>query len=137
MERSGRAAEKLAGLLVAGGRSERFGTEEPKQFQLLEGRMLVEYAAETLHDSPLVHGIALVVPPGWEGRLRSRLTGVGLADKLIAIVPGGETRQESVWCGLRALSSFTHVLIHDAARPFLTQALIRDAVAAVHRNGAV
>ena len=131
-----RTREKLAGLLVAGGRGERFGSEEPKQFQLLEGRMLLEYAAEALHDSPLVHGIAVVVPAGWESRLRSRLAGAGLADKLVAILAGGETRRESVWLGLQALAGFTHVLVHDAARPFLTQSLIRDTVASVHRHGA-
>ena len=128
--------QRLVGLLVAGGRGERCGTGEPKQFRVLDGRMLLEYAAEALHDSPLVHGVAIVVPAGWQDRVRSRLAAAGLADKLVALVAGGEVRRESVWRGLQALDGFTHVLIHDAARPFLTQRLIRDAVAAVHRHGA-
>lgn len=128
--------QRLAGLLVAAGRGARFGTEQPKQFQVLEGRMLFEYAAETLHDSPLVHGLVVVVPPGWQDRVRARLAAAGLATKLVAVVAGGDQRRESVRCGLAALDGFTHVLVHDAARPFLTPRLIRDTVAAVHRHGA-
>ncbi len=128
--------QSLAGILMAAGRGDRFGGEIPKQFQRLEGRMLLEYALEALHDSALVHTIVVVVPAGWEGRARECAAAAGIASKITAVIAGGPTRQDSVWLGMEATTGHSHVLVHDAARPFLTQRLIRDAVAAVHEHGA-
>lgn len=121
---------------MAAGRGGRFGGDAPKQFQLLEGRRLIEYALEALHESALVHAIVVVVPAGWEDRAREGAAAAGLAAKITAVIAGGATRQESVWLGMEAAPGHSHVLVHDAARPFLTQRLIRDAVAAVHEHGA-
>lgn len=128
--------QSLVGILVAAGRSDRFGGGTPKQFVHLEGRSLFEYGLEALHQSALVHAIVIVVPAGWEERARGQAAAAGIAAKVTAVVAGGATRQESVWRGMEAAPGHTHVLIHDAARPFLTQRLIRDAVAAVHEHGA-
>jgi 2-C-methyl-D-erythritol 4-phosphate cytidylyltransferase len=129
-------AQSLLGILVAAGHGERFGGDVPKQFQLLEGRMLVEYSLAALHASVLVHDVVVVVPAGWETRLRDRAAASGIAEKLLAVVEGGASRQESVWRGMQAATGHSHFLVHDAARPFLTARLIRDAVAAVHEHGA-
>ncbi|MFQ5601084.1 MAG: 2-C-methyl-D-erythritol 4-phosphate cytidylyltransferase [Candidatus Krumholzibacteriia bacterium] len=134
--RAAPVAQRLAALLVAGGRGERMGGTTPKQFRLLEGRMLLMYALEALAESPLVHGIVVVVPGGWEDRVREELRRERLHERVESIVRGGETRQQSVRRGLHVLAQYTHVLVHDAARPFLTQALIRTTVAAVHRKRA-
>ena len=129
-------------ILVAAGLGERAGGDVPKQFQRLEGRMLIHYALAELAASPLVQGIVVVVPQGWEDRLGRVLAEAapgdarGLAGRIDAIVPGGATRQESVWCGLEALPSCSHVVVHDAARPFLTRALIARTLTAAQTCGA-
>jgi 2-C-methyl-D-erythritol 4-phosphate cytidylyltransferase len=127
---------RLAALLVAGGRGSRFGSEDPKQFLLLGGRPLFEHAARALHQSSVVDTLYVVSTPGWEDRLRHHLETAGLAGKLGGVVAGGATRQDSVGRGLEAVGAFTHILVHDAARPFVTEALVLAALGAAVRHGA-
>ena len=129
-------AVRVTALLVAGGRGARFGGGEPKQFRLLGDRPLLAHAAGALESSPLVDALVVVVPEGFEAAARAALQAAGPLRKLQAVVPGGATRQESVWQGLKGATGATHVLVHDAARPFLIQRLIRDALAAARRSGA-
>lgn len=128
--------QRLAAVLVAAGRGARFGGDTPKQFAMLEGRPLYAYAAAELCRSPLVHSLVIVVPEERVERVRAEIGSLGLASTPVRVVAGGASRRESVACGLEAAADATHVLVHDAVRPFLTQRLIRDAVAAVHRHGA-
>lgn len=129
-------AVRVAALLVAGGRGTRFGGDEPKQFRLLGGRPLLAHAAAALAESPRVDLLIAVVPPGLEAVAREALHVPAIQRKLHAVVPGGVTRQESVWAGLAAAEGATHVLVHDAARPFLTQRMIGAALDAARRTGA-
>jgi 2-C-methyl-D-erythritol 4-phosphate cytidylyltransferase len=102
----------------------------------LGGRPLIEHAARVLHESPLVATLIVVVTPGWEARLRETLREAGLDAKLEAVVPGGATRQESVEKGLAAINAATHVLVHDAARPFLTASMVQRTADAAFASGA-
>lgn len=136
MESRSLQSQRLAAVLVAAGRGDRFGGATPKQFAVLEGQPLYWLAAAELVRSPLVHELVVVVPDGWTDRIRRQLSLERLSEKPTRVVVGGTSRRESVWRGLETIESATHVLVHDAARPFLTQRLIRDAVAAVHHHGA-
>jgi 2-C-methyl-D-erythritol 4-phosphate cytidylyltransferase len=131
-----RRQARFAGLLVAAGRGARFGADEPKQFLSLGGVPLLVHAARTLNDSPIIEELHVAVPAGWEDRVRELLEAAGILQKLRAIVPGGATRQDSVSRGLEPIVACSHVLIHDAARPFLTERLIQAAVSASERHGA-
>ena len=122
-------------ILVAAGLGERAGGDVPKQFQLLVGRPLIEYALAVLAGSTLLEGVVVVVPSGWEERVR-RMFAPEVAARIDAVVAGGATRQESVWCGLEGLQSCTHVLVHDAARPFPSSSLIARTLSAARRGGA-
>ncbi len=98
--------------------------------------MLLEYALEVLARADLVRDLIVVVPAGWEEHVRERARAGAAAAKLRAVVAGGATRQESVWCGLQAVGERTHVLIHDAARPFITDNCIERVARAAARTGA-
>jgi 2-C-methyl-D-erythritol 4-phosphate cytidylyltransferase/2-C-methyl-D-erythritol 2,4-cyclodiphosphate synthase len=126
---------RLAGLLVAAGRGARLGGETPKQFLTLGDRSLLEHAAGALAHTPHLAELVVVVPDGWEEAARERLgaRGGGLRH---AFVVGGETRQESVARGLEAIANATHVVLHDAARPFASPALFERVVAAAVMHGA-
>ncbi len=126
----------VAAVLVAAGRSERFGTARPKQFVLLQGRPCFVHALAALAAAAAVQDIVVVVTPGFEVPARQSIEAAGLAGRVTCIVPGGATRQESVWRGLQALHGSQLVLIHDAARPFLTPGLVERVVAAARRSGA-
>jgi 2-C-methyl-D-erythritol 4-phosphate cytidylyltransferase len=121
---------------VAGGHGARFGGSEPKQFALLGGRPLVTHAAAVLDAAPEIDAWIAVAPPGLEARTREVLQAADVAHRLRAVVAGGATRQESVWNGLQAAPDAEYVLVHDAARPFVTARLVRETLAAAWRAGA-
>jgi 2-C-methyl-D-erythritol 4-phosphate cytidylyltransferase len=114
-------------ILVAAGRGERMGQDRPKAFLELAGQALVLRSARVFDEAPSVGGIVAVVPEAEVAAARALLAPVR---KLLAVVPGGERRQDSVLEGLKqAPEGFDGiVLVHDAARPLVDVALV-EAVA--------
>lgn len=114
-------------ILVAAGRGERMGPGRPKAFLELAGQALVLRSALVFDAAPSVGQIVAVVPEAEVEAARALLHTVR---KLVAVVPGGERRQDSVLQGLKqAPEGFDGVvLVHDAARPFVDVALV-EAVA--------
>jgi 2-C-methyl-D-erythritol 4-phosphate cytidylyltransferase len=95
----------------------------PKQFLLLGGRPMYAWSLKTLTDHPAVDTIALVARADMHDLIRSQLPQLVSSSQRVFIAAGGRTRQESVYAGLailkRAAKPPSHVLVHDAARPFL------------------
>jgi 2-C-methyl-D-erythritol 4-phosphate cytidylyltransferase len=111
-------------LIMAAGGGERLGGE-PKQFLRLRNRPVIVWAIETFSKHPGVSAVTVVANPGSEDRVGELLKQHRL-DKIDGIVAGGKTRQDSVRHGLEALpSSSETVLVHDAARPCLSNALLQ------------
>ena len=123
-------------ILVAAGRGERLGGEVPKQFLPLGGQPLFLHALAVLAASAEIGGTVLVVPAGWERRAAEAVAAAALTPAVAAVVAGGARRQDSVRLGLQTLPAVTHVLVHDAARPFLSAALVARTLAAARRAGA-
>lgn len=121
-------------LIVAAGRGQRLGGGTPKQYRRLGGRPLLSYCASTLSQHPDVRAVQVVYHPDDADLYHRAVAGLDL----LPPVPGGATRQESVRNGLEALSrhSPSRVLIHDAARPFLSARVIDDALAALDHHEA-
>jgi 2-C-methyl-D-erythritol 4-phosphate cytidylyltransferase/2-C-methyl-D-erythritol 2,4-cyclodiphosphate synthase len=109
-------------LIVAAGSAQRFGGELPKQYRTLAGIPVLRHAILAFAHHPGVDNVALVIRPQ-DQKLYDQAT-AGL--DLLPVTFGGDTRQASVLRGLEALRSNPpeHVLIHDAARPFVTHAVI-------------
>jgi len=111
-------------IIVAGGQGQRAGGDAPKQLQMLAGRRVFEWSVEAFQAHKVIGQVVLVVPAGdepsyqWPG---------------ISCVAGGDTRTQSVKNGLKALdlSDSDIVLIHDAARPGLSQATITELIEAL------
>jgi len=125
-------AKGAVAIVVAAGRGERFGADQPKAFVELAGEALLLHAARAFEQAPSVGGIVAVVPEA--GMTAARVL-LGPLGKLRAVVAGGERRQDSVAAGLAQLpADFAGVvLVHDAARPLveveLIEAVTRQAVA--------
>ena len=128
---------KAVVILAAGGSGRRLKAGRPKAFVELGGRPLFFHAAEVFASLPFVREIVLVLPPTWLPRLL-RLHEPRLRQlKITKLVPGGPRRQDSVWNGLSVADPANEiVLVHDAARPFVTQALVRRVAAAARMHGA-
>lgn len=122
-------------VVPAAGRSTRMGGEVNKQLLQLVGRPVVEHSLRALLAVP-VDGIVLVATPGAEQQFTRALSGLAL-EANINIVPGGDSRRDSVWQGLVALPAGVElVLIHDGARPLVRPETVRAAVAEARRWGA-
>lgn len=126
---------KALAILVAAGRGERMGATRPKAFLSLGGEPLLLKSARPFEAAASVVSLVAVVPAADVAAASSLLAPL---QKLVAVVAGGERRQDSVLAGLRQVPSGFDgvVLVHDAARPFVDEALIEAVVAAAARTGA-
>lgn len=111
-----------AALIVAGGSGARFGGALPKQYRMLGGRPILRHSIETCFASGMVDRVQVVIRPADRAAYDRSVTGLALGEP----VDGGDTRQESARRGLEALRLDPEdiVLIHDAARPFLSAGML-------------
>ena len=122
------------GVVVAAGRSTRFGGATPKPFQVLAGRTVLERSVRCLTAHPAVGGVVVVLAPSEiEGPCRET---VASWNGVLAVVAGGATRSESVSNGVRAAAGADFLLVHDAARPLATPELVAAVVEATRKHGA-
>jgi len=122
----GRKLPDTGVVIAAGGSGVRLGGRIPKQFRLLNGKPVIQIALRAFENVRPVRQIVIVVPKRYLLRTQ-RVVAQSGARKVVGIVPGGRTRQESVLRGLRAFGRRPDVvLVHDAARPFVHRTLILD-----------
>ena len=128
-------ADTIAAVVVAGGRGLRAGGDVPKQYREIAGEPVIRPALAAFLHHPQIGAVQPVIHPQDEEVFRAATAGL---KKLLPPVWGGATRQASVRAGLEAFAASAPaiVLIHDAARPFLTEALIGRAIVAAKQNGA-
>jgi 2-C-methyl-D-erythritol 4-phosphate cytidylyltransferase/2-C-methyl-D-erythritol 2,4-cyclodiphosphate synthase len=117
-------------LVVAAGRGHRVGGEIPKQYLPLCDAAVIRHCLERLLRHPAVDAVRSVIHPDDHLLYDGAAADLPLLDP----VPGGARRQDSVRLGLESLVALqpAQVLIHDAARPFLDDAMIDGALAALH-----
>ena len=124
----------VSAIIAAGGRGTRFGAAVPKQLLMLGGRPLLQHSVDALLRCDVISSIAVALPAEIAADPPSYLR---TPSKPIHIVIGGARRQDSVRNAFGAVASVADiVLIHDAARPFLTDDIIRRTVAAAAEGGA-
>lgn len=123
------SVHKAAAVVVAGGNGSRLGGAIPKQFLALGGKPMLRWSVDTMLHCKKFAAIAVVVPPGEENRVRGILPRAWN----IHVVAGGASRTDSVRAGLSVLEPMLpdSVLIHDAARPGLTESVIDELLAAL------
>jgi 2-C-methyl-D-erythritol 4-phosphate cytidylyltransferase / 2-C-methyl-D-erythritol 2,4-cyclodiphosphate synthase len=124
----------VAAVVVAAGKGTRVGGDTPKQFRRVGDEIMLRRTLVTLVEAPKVGLVQAVIRP------EDRAAFDTAVDQLDLLPPafGGATRQASVRAGLEALAQHAPdiVLVHDAARPFASQALIARAIDAAAKTGA-
>lgn len=119
-------------ILLAAGRGARFGSENPKQFVQLEGYPIYQYSLRALLSSSQIQGVVTVVSADKYAEIEEELRCMPSNGKPNLLAVGGETRAESCLAGIARLHDSLpvypedSVLIHDAARPFLTGEMLDD-----------
>jgi len=123
---------KTVALVVAAGRGRRFGGDLPKQYARLRMHTVLRHTVLRLTEHPGVDAVGCVIHPDDRELYDDALEGL----ELLEPVNGGETRQDSVRLGLLGLSHLrpNKVLIHDAARPFVSTQLVQDVIDALDEH---
>jgi 2-C-methyl-D-erythritol 4-phosphate cytidylyltransferase / 2-C-methyl-D-erythritol 2,4-cyclodiphosphate synthase len=127
---------RVAAVVPAAGRGERFGGEAPKTLVLLRGRPLIEHTVAALSAAPSVGAIVVAAPADGIDAVAAAARRAG-REKLAAVVPGGADRQASVARAMEAVPpSVEVILVHDGARPLTPVSLIEAVAAAAAVDGA-
>ena len=124
-------------VILASGSGSRFDSKKPKQFTVIMGKTILEHTIEVFENSSLIDEIIIVIIPEYRHELEKILEDQSYK-KVSKILDGGKTRQESSYIGVFAIQDKeANILIHDCARPFLSQRIITDCVNALQKYKAV
>ncbi|MFF3289376.1 2-C-methyl-D-erythritol 4-phosphate cytidylyltransferase [Streptomyces sp. NPDC003023] len=127
---------RTAAVIPAAGRGVRLGPGAPKALRALNGTPMLVHAVRAMAASRAVSLVVVVAPPDGAPEVKRLLDAHALPERTdYLVVPGGESRQESVRLGLDALpDDIGTVLVHDAARPLVPEETVDAVVEAVHHG---
>lgn len=133
----GQVMEKVycTAIVLAAGSGRRMGTDVHKQFLPLCGKPVLYYSLAAFEKSDLIDEMILVTGAGEESFCRKEIVEKYGFEKVKKIVPGGAERYHSVWNGLQETKDGI-VYIHDGARPFVDEEMIRRAYECVEKSRA-
>ena len=123
--------KKVTSVIVAAGKGTRFGGDIPKQFLRIRGRTILEMACDRFNESDKVDEIVVVTSAEYMDYVRDLMKPCA---KVTSVVPGGSERQDSVYNGIKA-SEGDVLLIHDGARPYVTEDIIDRVIEASVNDG--
>ena len=133
---------KNIAIIFAGGSGKRMNTvSRPKQFLELNGKPVIIYTLELFDNHSQIDAICVVCVEPWIPFLKKQLKKFEIT-KVVEIVPGGETGQDSIYNGLCAAERWTkvndcdaNVLIHDGVRPLIVEKTISDNIQVCTEKG--
>ena len=126
-------------VILAGGTGSRMGMDKPKQFADLGGRMVIERSIDAFDEADGIDEVAVVVHPDWKDYMQSVVEKSSWR-KVRRLIDGGTERYMS---SLNAIATYldmpddTNLIIHDAARPFVSQKVIARVVESLRHHEAV
>jgi len=127
---------RVVAIVPAGGAGKRMGSTTPKQFRMLGEWPMMLYSLRVLDQSPSVAEVILVVPKEERARALAEVIERYGVKKVLKVVAGGATRQESVSNGLQETEADVEiVVVHDAVRPFVTEDLIERSIEMARKVG--
>ena len=121
---------KTTAIVLAAGSGKRMNSKVHKQYLLIKEKPVLYYSLKAFEESQ-IDEIILVVGSGEVEYCKKEIVEQYGFLKVCAVVEGGKERYHSVFEGLKAAGDTDYVLIHDGARPFLTQAIIERTINAV------
>jgi 2-C-methyl-D-erythritol 4-phosphate cytidylyltransferase/2-C-methyl-D-erythritol 2,4-cyclodiphosphate synthase len=129
---------KTSVIIPAAGSGTRMKAEMPKQYLLLGNIPILVHTTRAFINAPGIDELIIVVPRQYITETRELFDQYHLPCSNLKIVGGGRRRQDSVYCGIEALGNdISTVLVHDGARPLISQALIARCIRGVASHGAI
>lgn len=131
--------KKIIAVIFAGGTGSRMKISSiPKQFMEYKNKPIIIYTLEHFQNHSLVDGIVVVCISGWIDFLKEKCKEFNIT-KVISVVQGGTTGQESIKNGLLEVEKLFNdnpiVMIHDGVRPLINEKVITDNIECVKKNG--
>ena len=127
---------RVVAVIPAGGTGARMGADVPKQFLPLGGVPMLLHSLRAFDRAPSVDAVILVVPHEERRRALTDVIERYGVKKVQKVIAGGETRQQSVYNGLKETDPDVEiVVVHDAVRPFVTEDLIERSIEAARKGG--
>ena len=126
---------KTTAIVLAGGSGKRMNSSVKKQFLEINGRPILYYSLKAFEDS-FVDEVILVVSEEDKEYCQKEIIEKYNFLKVNKLVPGGKERYHSVANGVMAAGSCDYIFIHDGARPFLTQDMLKRLLSEVEQSGA-
>ncbi len=126
-------------VILAGGTGSRMGSSVPKQFMQLQGRAVIEYPIDTFDHHEAIDEVAVVVHPDWRGEMEA-IMARNTWKKLTRVIDGGAERYLSTLNAVMAYIDYpddTNLLLHDAARPFVSEEIVSRVAESLKNNVAV
>ena len=118
---------QTVGVVLAAGSGQRFKNDLPKQFVDLNGKPVICYSIESFEQADCVDSICVVVSKEYLPFVKELIASHNY-QKVHFVIEGGKERFHSVLAAIETIKDCKHILFHDAARPLLTQDVIRRIV---------
>ena len=118
---------KCTAIVLAAGQGKRMGTSVQKQYLEIAGKPVLYYSLQTFEKSHLIDEVILVVGEGQKEYCEQEIIVKFGFRKIKKIVQGGKERYHSVWNGLNEVNGEGYVFIHDGARPFVSEEILKRA----------
>lgn len=128
--------EKSIAIVLAAGQGKRMKSKIQKQFLLIKEKPVLYYSLNCFEKSQYVDEIILVTQEECREYCQREIVDKYGFHKVTYIIAGGRERYDSVYQGLLAAEECDYVYIHDGARPFITEEILKRASDAVHQEGA-
>ena len=128
---------KNYGIILASGTGKRYHSDIPKQFVKIAGKTVLEHTLDIFEKSKYIDSVILVITPDYREMAEEILLKNNYS-KIVKLLNGGETRKESSYIGISSIEDEeANVIIHDCARPFLTERILKDCAEALKKYDAV
>ena len=125
---------KNTAIVLAAGQGKRMNSKVQKQFLELGGKPLLYYSLKCFQDSGMIRDIILVTGAESVPFCKEEIVEKYGLTKVTKVIPGGKERYDSVYEGLLSCENSDFVLIHDVARPFITEEIIRRGIQGVEKT---
>lgn len=127
-------------LILAGGNGSRLGTEIPKQYVLVKGRPVIAYCFDVFFRKQNIDAVQIVAEENWHSYIQQHVP-EKTQYKLKGFSNPGKNRQLSIWNALNDMQRYASpddiVIVHDAARPCITEQLLEDGLHAIEGHDGI
>ena len=129
-------SERNTAIVLAAGQGKRMHSKVQKQFLEIQGYPVLYYSLRCFQESSLIQDIILVTGEESISYCKEEIVQKYGFTKVSAVIPGGKERYDSVYAGLCECRDCEYVLIHDGARPFVTEEILKRGLQKVKETGA-